>query len=174
MGSAYEEAFANALAIATHAVSSNTSVGVTVPPAPTNVTKGAGAPKLRCTDKCCCRARDMAAEFTYRLEREWPDWSDVLTPETITSLRERGLEHWLVAVRTPIYVLGVDRPEQVPYRTVPATNERIAAINDPEDRAWAILINNISARCPDTRDLILSVQDGGLVGWLMQSLLDTP
>jgi hypothetical protein len=162
----YERAFADTIAAATNAVPSVTLIRTGVP-----VAKARNGDQVRafwCDDEeCDCRVRQIESEVAFCAV---PNWTDIVTEAAKRSFRELGKEQLLIPSPSRICVLGVDVPVY-PCRLVPATNAEITAIENLDDRAVALLANDVWAQCPETRNMILSVAEAGVIGWTLQTRL---
>lgn len=136
--------------------------------------KGSDYAHVRCDPRCTCYPELTPWEYVTNAQRVFSDPTEPMTPETVASFRERGLEHLLVPHVSSVYRVGIDEPREGPYTFVPASIPEIAAIEDPVDRALAIELNDVWGLCPVTRALILSVNDAGVIGAFAQLRLNPP
>jgi hypothetical protein len=105
-------------------------------------------------------------ERSAAVRNEIIDWGYLLMPGTPAEFREQS-------VLVPTYLRGIEEPNSSALPLY-ATVEEIASVEPPEQRAYAIIANEIYGTCPATRALIESVKDAGVPGWAVQMRLYYP
>jgi hypothetical protein len=145
------EEFVDMWAKATHSWSTEAPVVEEASGAPAGELPEVEICPLALTGRCCSAWRREEAKLA---KSPIVDWTDIINAENDADLAPWRINANPVRTATPLLTI-----------------EQIAAIDNLEQRAEALVANEVYGTCETIRQLILSVEDAGFVGWEAQLLL---